>query len=557
MSNDALLLRTVEENEPLDNKRGVTYRVQVVGGGGGSVDYSKTVQKTTTMPTADSSNAGDVYMYTGATDANYTTNYIYENITTTTSSSASATQTVGSSLSNISVDIATLESFTGWTTDNSLQIFYTADGWSVDTTSLGVTYTGTPSVGDAITITYIAEVNTYAWTRVDVQPTPSGLPSQTGNSGKFLTTDGTDASWGYALGVPSGFSIDSRAPTVMIGGTTATLFGSADGFTSSNLPKNGFVLHRSNLNGYGLELKILNGTGTNSLNYKIEANKGFYCNNYNNANGRNLGTSDYKWGKVFTEKLNNGSDITVPNAVGSMSVQVSSMPTADSSLEGQIYQYVGTTDANYTNGYFYKCVSDGQTPATYSWTAVQVQAGGGSSLPSQTGNAGKFLTTDGTDASWGVVPVYQKVGTFTAYSVGRDISNVAANIAKSAVIFGSGTTSWSHDLTDAVIIGNNANVSWGGCVAVGGSSNASGDVSIAIGGSAKATADFAIQLGFGQTNSDTNTFKVANANGNFEIMSSDGTIPAARHASLPAADGTYVLKLVISSGVPTLSWVAE
>lgn len=195
MSDDALILRTVEETEPLDNKRGVTYRVQVVGGGGGSVDYSKTVQKTTTMPTADSSNAGDVYMYTGATDANYTTNYIYENITTTTSSSASATQTVGSGLSNISVDIDILESFTGWTTDNSLQIFYTADGWSVDTTSLGVTYTGTPSVGDAITITYTAEVNTYAWTRVDVQPAPSGLPDQTGQSGKFLTTDGTDASW--------------------------------------------------------------------------------------------------------------------------------------------------------------------------------------------------------------------------------------------------------------------------------------------------------------------------------------------------------------------------
>lgn len=26
--------------------------------------------------------------------------------------------------------------------------------------------------------------------------------------------------------------------------------------------------------------------------------------------------------------------------------------------------------------------------------------GGGGSLPSQTGNSGKFLTTDGTDASW-------------------------------------------------------------------------------------------------------------------------------------------------------------
>lgn len=28
--------------------------------------------------------------------------------------------------------------------------------------------------------------------------------------------------------------------------------------------------------------------------------------------------------------------------------------------------------------------------------------GGGGSLPSQTGHAGEFLTTDGTDASWAV-----------------------------------------------------------------------------------------------------------------------------------------------------------
>ena len=34
---------------------------------------------------------------------------------------------------------------------------------------------------------------------------------------------------------------------------------------------------------------------------------------------------------------------------------------------------------------------------------IVLDAGGGSSLPSQTGNSGKFLTTDGTDASWATV----------------------------------------------------------------------------------------------------------------------------------------------------------
>lgn len=35
---------------------------------------------------------------------------------------------------------------------------------------------------------------------------------------------------------------------------------------------------------------------------------------------------------------------------------------------------------------------------------LNAQAGGGASLPSQTGHEGEFLTTDGTDASWGQIP---------------------------------------------------------------------------------------------------------------------------------------------------------
>lgn len=38
-----------------------------------------------------------------------------------------------------------------------------------------------------------------------------------------------------------------------------------------------------------------------------------------------------------------------------------------------------------------------------------ISVGGGSSLPSQTGNAGKYLTTDGTDPSWSGLPTYLPV----------------------------------------------------------------------------------------------------------------------------------------------------
>ena len=57
-------------------------------------------------------------------------------------------------------------------------------------------------------------------------------------------------------------------------------------------------------------------------------------------------------------------------------VKVEVMPTADISLVGEVLMYVGETDSNYTNCYWYKCVSDtSTTPATYSWANVEVQNG--------------------------------------------------------------------------------------------------------------------------------------------------------------------------------------
>lgn len=130
-----------------------------------------------------------------------------------------------------------------------------------------------------------------------------------------------------------------------------------------------------------------------------------------------------------------------------------------------------------------------------------------------------------------------------------------------AIGYGAKSTS---DYGNSVAIGNSVETKTQQSIAIGGhSSDNYNKKGIAIGYFCKTDAAGAIQLGWGTnssnyaTNSDANTVKISNANGNFEIMSADGTIPAARHASLPASDGTYVLKLVISGGVPTLSWVAE
>lgn len=79
--------------------------------------------------------------------------------------------------------------------------------------------------------------------------------------------------------------------------------------------------------------------------------------------------------------IRKGTSILAANwsgASGGNSVpHYSIMPTPDASNLGVIAQFVGTTDATYTNGYFYKCVSDGQNPATYSWEQTDVQPSGG------------------------------------------------------------------------------------------------------------------------------------------------------------------------------------
>ena len=222
-------------------------------------------------------------------------------------------------------------------------------------------------------------------------------------------------------------------------------------------------------------------------------------------------------------------------------VQVSTLPTASSTEEGNIYQFVGTTDANYTNGYFYKCISSG-SPATYSWEQLNVQPGGGGSLPSQTGNAGKFLTTDGTDPSWSDKPLVNVSSRSDTLAI---LGNTGSNV-EGAVAVGPASNTANYSVYLGYRAGYSARSAR--CIAVGYNAyNQYSNYSIAIGYRTSTGADYAIQLGsmgdVQTTNSDANTFKVANDNGNFELMSADGTIPEARLADTTSATQGQVLTL--------------
>ena len=136
--------------------------------------------------------------------------------------------------------------------------------------------------------------------------------------------------------------------------------------------------------------------------------------------------------------------------------------------------------------------------------------GGGASLPDQTGNAGKFLTTDGTTASWGSALV-----------------NKSAYPDTNIILLGKRPNYGDGQNSNHVIIGLDATVSDSAsyAVSIGWSASAS-SYAVAVGAEAKASTR-AMQFGSG-TNNDTNTVKFSNSNGNFEMMDADGNVPLER-----------------------------
>lgn len=173
---------------------------------------------------------------------------------------------------------------------------------------------------------------------------------------------------------------------------------------------------------------------------------------------------------------------------------------------------------------------------TYDWQRVDVQPTPEvDTLPSQADNAGKFLTTDGTTASWGDALVNEAESEDSVAVLGVATLQNSVSIGKN-----------SKSARDSVAIGYNTDANSGGVAIGSGAEIKSSTVAypqIAIGYNAKVqgTVFSAIQLGTG-TNADANTFKVGNTNGNFELMSADGTIPAERMSATAGQTGQVLSK---------------
>lgn len=227
----------------------------------------------------------------------------------------------------------------------------------------GIYYEGHARAGDEISVVYTdSKITGCEWNQVNVQPGSSGnyLPLTGGTVTGRVTFDKTDCAF---VAQYSQYTDKWRWKAV-----------------TSPERGLGFLSYENNdplftITGYG----------------------GIIPYNTSSA-AQTLGDAYHSWYTVYTRRISNGNNnITIPTIAGSMAVQISNMPTASNNYVDQIYQYVGT-NGTYINGRFYKCVLNSQTQ-TYAWEEISM-GGGSGSLPDQTGQSGKFLTTDGVDASW-------------------------------------------------------------------------------------------------------------------------------------------------------------
>ena len=123
-----------------------------------------------------------------------------------------------------------------------------------------------------------------------------------------------------------------------------------------------------------------------------------YTNGYFYRCELNSETSTYEW--VVANQFALAEDVYTKNEIGDLSdlpdntkdvveniiainnaidnkqdiLQYSTLPTASSDNVGNIVEFIGTTTADYTNGYFYQCKFDG---TNYRWVQKDVQPSGG------------------------------------------------------------------------------------------------------------------------------------------------------------------------------------
>ena len=141
------------------------------------------------------------------------------------------------------------------------------------------------------------------------------LPTQTGQSGKFLTTDGTDASWSNQLDgnldVNSNIGIRVKRTDNTSAFQTYLTYGTNKAETELR------VGIGSSSNPWDTQARFILGYDRTSFSARTST---FYATG-NAVDIKNLGGSLNKWTSIYVTKINNGADITVPAVAGELAVK--------------------------------------------------------------------------------------------------------------------------------------------------------------------------------------------------------------------------------------------
>lgn len=203
-------------------------------------------------------------------------------------------------------------------------------------------------------------------------------------SGNIAISSGATYTAGTNIEITSGNVINNTIPYVNDShGTYITPNGTVSGYAGTITAfGKGVMAYNDNSTVFGYNAKGSSNSvsiGSNAGSYSITNAISIGYNAQAGQNEARFGSNASKINKITIYTSNGVKEMATQEYVDNKTIQTSIMETASSDNLGKIVQYTGTTNSNYTNGYFYKCVSDGQDPATYSWEEVEVQASGGGS----------------------------------------------------------------------------------------------------------------------------------------------------------------------------------
>lgn len=264
----------------------------------------------------------------------------------------------------------------------------------------------------------------------------SVLPSQSGNNGKFLTTNGSAASWATVDALPSQSGNSGKYLT-----TNGSAASWADAPEEVFVAEYGVTTYADVLAAYnaGQTIMCQYGNWRYPLAFWDDEDAEFY---FIAARYLPWGTNSIGYTSVYANNTwHNGTSNYVPTSLTINSKPLSSNITLTASDVGA--QPTLPTQSGNSGKYLTTNGTD------VSWSTVD-------SLPSQSGNSGKFLTTNGSAASWATVDALPS-------QTGNNGKVLGTNGTTASWVDAQGGTSvtlnvWSFEtaLADSAIIGSSA-----------------------------------------------------------------------------------------------------